>query len=129
MLDKRTLKLLDILNNECQGSGYKVFSFTDLAQELPTHLEMDEFGVRESLFLLSSHEYISVKYEDEKEICLRPLAKGRLVFENRLDQEIEKNKWNKKYLTYSALGAFIGSGFAIALAVILILVFGGWRSA
>jgi hypothetical protein len=125
MLDKRTLKLLDILNNECQGSGYKVFSLVDLALSLPERLKMDEFGVRECLSVLATREYISVKYEDEKEICLRPLSKGRFVFENRIDEEIEKNKWAKKYLIFSALGSFVGSGVAIAIAQLMTLIFGG----
>lgn len=124
MLDKRTLKLLDILNNECQGAGYKVFYINDLKLMLPESLALDENGIRESLSALSEREYISVKYQDDLEVCLCPLPKGRLVFENRLDEEIEKKQSARKYFLFSALGGFLGGFLATILAVGLIILLG-----
>ncbi len=124
MLDKRTLKLLDVLNNECQGAGYRVFYINDLKLMLPENLALDENGIRESLSALSEREYISVKYQDDLEVCLCPLPKGRLVFENRLDEEIEKKQNARKYFLYSALGGFLGGFLATVLAVGLFLLLG-----
>ncbi len=124
MLDKRTLKLLDIINNECVGGGYKVFDLNDLVLSMPEHFSIDCDGVRECLSALREREYISVKYQDEREICLSPLSKGRFVFENRLDDEIEKQTAAKKYFLYSALGACVGGGTITLIAIILFLLLG-----
>ena len=88
MLDKRCLALLNILNSECVNSGYKVVSIEDFVLSMPLSFGIDFDGVRECLYTLSEKEYISVKYQDEKEVCLCPLTKGRLVFENKIEEEL-----------------------------------------
>jgi hypothetical protein len=88
-------------------------------QSLPSHFKAEEDGVRDSLNNLSAREYVIVKYEDEKEFCAIPTAKGRLVFENRIDQEIERLQTAKKYFVYSALGAFLGGIIAFVVATVL----------
>ena len=119
MLDRLSLVLLNIINDECSDSGYKVFSIDDVMQSFPTRFKVEEEGVRESLNNLSAREYVIVKYEDEKEFCAIPTAKGRLVFENRIEQEIERAQTAKKYFVYSALGAFLGGIFAFVIATVL----------
>ena len=80
MLDKRSLALLNIINEECLGTGYKIFCVDELADALPASFGMDSEGIRVCIKTLSEHEYVSVKYEDEREVCLSLLPKGRLVF-------------------------------------------------
>ena len=109
MLDKRSMALLKIINEECVNSGYKIFSVEQLINSLPS-----ELGVDENVFLiciknLFDRQYISVKYQDENEICLVPLAKGRVVFENIIDEEIERNSIKKKYFAFSFCGGIVGS--------------------
>lgn len=109
MLDKRSMALLKIINEECINSGYKIFSVEQLINSLPS-----ELGVDENVFLiciknLFDREYISVKYQDENEICLVPLAKGRLVFENAIEEEIEINSIKKKYFAVAFCGGTFGS--------------------
>lgn len=125
MLDRRTLKLLDVLNNECDGSGYKVFFISDLLLSLPEQYKTDVTGIRDCIDALAAREYISVKYEDENEICLTTLSKGRFAFENRIDEEIEKHDSAVKYYLYSALGAFTGGAAAALVFATLFLLFGG----
>ena len=120
MLDKRSLALLNIINEECLGTGYKIFAVDELAAALPTAFGMDSEVVRVCIKTLSEHEYVSVKYEDEREVCLSLLTKGRLVFENRIDEEVEKSRAEKRYFAYSFFGALIGGGI---LALICALVF------
>lgn len=129
MLDKRTLKLLDILNNECRDSGYKIFSLKELALMMPEYLKADISGIRECIFALSSREYISVKYEDDEEICLCPLPKGRMVFENRIDEEIEKHKSSVKYFIYSAIGALVGAVVGSGMITLILILFKGCANA
>ncbi len=124
MLDRRTLKLLDVINNECAGGGYKVFAISDLVLAMPEHFAIDGEGVRQCVLALREREYISVKYQDETEICLSPLPKGRFVFENRLDQEIEGQIKAKKYFIYSAFGGAVGSGIVTLIALLVFFLLG-----
>ena len=116
MLDDRSYALLKIINGECAGQGYKIFGTRDLALSLPQEYAADTDGVRETLKNLADREYISVKYEDEAEVCLKPLAKGRLAFERRIDEELETSRSEKKYFVWSFLGAVCG-GAAVSLVV------------
>ncbi len=124
MLDKRCLKLLDIINGECLNSGYKVVEISTLIAAMDVSFGMDEEGIRECLEMLSAREYISVKYEDDKEVCLCPTPKGRLVFENRIDDEITEHRSRKYYFLYAFLGSAAG-GAVSALIAVLILALGG----
>ncbi|MBQ3219432.1 MAG: hypothetical protein IJB32_02430 [Clostridia bacterium] len=124
MLDERTLKLLKILNSECQGSGYKVFSFSELQFFMPEKLRIDENEIRESLRLLSNKEYVSVKYEDETEVCLSVLLKGRLIFEKNIDNEIDRARNNKTTFLSAFFGAFFG-GIVVVIVAVLFFLFGG----
>lgn len=125
MLDERTQKLLDLINAECQDSGYKVFSLDELALAMPKRLGVSLDGVRESLIVLFSHEYISIKYEDEKEVCLKPLTKGRLVSENKVQSEIARAKAECRYFMSAFLGGALGGIITAMVIMVLFLVFGG----
>lgn len=122
MLDERTLALLDIINLECQNDGYKVILIDDILLSMPKYFNIDKQEFFECIKLLINHEYISVKYQDEQEICVCPLAKGRLEAENRLDKEIEKSQCEKKYFIYAFLGALTGSVINFVLMFILSMV-------
>lgn len=120
MLDKRCLALLDILNSECLSSGYKVIGIEELVSSMPISFGIDTDGVRECLATLAERDYISVKYQDEVEVCLCPLPKGRLIFENRIDEEIDRARSKRTYYLYSMLGAFTGG---IVAGVIMLAIF------
>lgn len=126
MLDKRCFAVLDVINKECQNSNYKVFSVEELLLSIPAHLGVDNAAFFECINTLCDHEYISVKYQDDLEICLCPLTKGRLVFENKLDEEIEKARLSKKYFIYSFLGSFLGGIIAAIIYLIITLTVGGY---
>lgn len=123
MLDKRTLALLEYINGEC-GGGYKIFSTEELINALPAVFGADAEGVRECVKTLSERDYISVKYQDEKEVCLSPLMKGRLVFENRIDDEIEKVRSERRYFVFSFVGALSGGVLAGLITAVILFIFG-----
>ena len=123
MIDKRCLILLDILNNECE-LGYKVLSVEELALSMPNGYKCTAEGVLHCINALSAKEYISVKYQDEKEVCVCPLPKGRQVFENKIEEEIQKSKDRKCYFLYSMLGAVCGGAVVTAITAIVLLVTG-----
>ena len=120
MLDKRCLSLLNIINAECVGSGYKIFSVQDLISSMPARFGMDADGVNECVKTLADREYISVKYQDESELCACPLTKGRLVFENKIEEQMEKARAEKRYFLYSFLGALFGGILTLVVAVIIL---------
>lgn len=124
MLDDRSYALLKIINGECAGQGYKIFGTEDLARSLPNEYAVNADGVRETLKNLADREYISVKYEDEAEICLKPLAKGRLAFERRIDEELETARSEKKYFLWSFFGSACG-GAVVALVIAAIMLIAG----
>lgn len=119
MLDKRCLSLLNIINRECVGSGYKVFDTEYLLSSMPVKFGLDNQSVLDCVKTLADREYISVKYQDDFEICLCPLNKGRLVFENQIECEIERAHAQKFYFLYSFLGALSGGLSLIILLVVL----------
>lgn len=109
MLDKRCLSLLHYINGQCLNSGYKVFFNDELAAAMPKEFGMDKEGVKQCLKDIADREYISIKYLDDEEACLCPLTKGRLVFENKIDDEIVKARAEKRYFAFALIGAFTGS--------------------
>ena len=125
MLDKRSLALLNVINGECLSSGYKVFSIEELVLSMPAHFGMDGAGIKECLSTLAEREYISVKYEDDFEVCACPLPKGRLVFENRIDEQMERARAEKRYFAYSFLGSFLGGALVMLIACLIFLT--AWR--
>ena len=124
MLDERTFALLDIINFECGSGGYKVFFIKDLISSFPKHLLIDEEQILECIEVLANHQYISVKYQDQNEICLSSLVKGRLESENRLDEKIQALEINKRHFLFSFLGAILGGFCAFLLALIFKLLGG-----
>ena len=96
MLDERTFALLNLINLECENGGYKVFLIKDLLFSMDKY-SFDEFDFLESIESLKNHQYISVKYQDDNEICLAPLIKGRIETEKRLQKQIEQTENEKKY--------------------------------
>ncbi len=124
MLDKRCFALLKIINDECVDSGYKVFSVEDLITSMPNNLGVDKAVIFLCIKSLLEREYISVKYQDDKEICLIPLIKGRLVFEKAIEEEIEKNNISKKYFAFSLVGAILGGIIGGVASSLIYAMFG-----
>ncbi len=124
MLDKRCIALLNAINNECNSSGYKIFSFEQLISFMPSRLSINADGVRESLSYLANHEFISIKYQDEGEVCLRPLVKGRVEIENKSDKERSEGNLKRKLIIFSFLGGLIG-GLLSGLIIFAFKLIGG----
>lgn len=125
MLDKRCLAFLEYIDKACDRGGYKIFAVEELVSAMPAEFGADAEGVEECVLNLSAKEYISVKYMDEAEICLSPLTKGRLVFEQRLDEEIEKSRAEKRYFAFAFLGALSGGALVALFAAVIRLLAGG----
>ncbi len=123
MLDERTFALLNLINLECQNGGYKVFLIKDLLLSMDKY-SFDEYDFLEGVERLKNHQYISVKYQDDTEICLAPLTRGRLESEQRLQKQIETIEREKKDFFYSFLGGLCGGVLANVLTLIIKLAGG-----
>lgn len=123
MLDERTFALLNLINLECENGGYKVFLIKDLIFSMDKY-SFDEFDFLESIERLKNHQYISVKYQDDSEICLAPLIKGRIETEKRLEHQIEQAESQKKYFCFSFLGGLLGGVLVGGIALIIKLAGG-----
>ena len=119
MLDKRCFALLNYFTAECHNTGYKVFETEEILSKMPKEFGMDGEGLKECVYSLCERDYISVKYYDEKEVCLSPLPKGRLVFENRAEEELAEKKAVKRYFAYSFFGGAVGGALAVFLFAII----------
>lgn len=127
MLDKRSFALLDVINNVCLNSGYKVIEFNTLLEHMPKCFGIDKEGIKECIVALSEREYISVKYEDDNEVCLSPLPKGRLVFESKTEEELAEKKNKRKYFCSSLFGALFGGGvITLIFYIISSIILGRW---
>ncbi len=125
MLDKRCFALLEYLNRQCLNTGYKVFSNEELIGVLPAEYGMDIDSLKECLKDLAEREYVSIKFLDDKEVCLCPLTKGRLVFENRLEDEIVKSRAEKRYFLSGAIGALTGGVIGSLIQAVIFFLAGG----
>lgn len=125
MLDFRCSALLDVINAECVGAGYKVIELEELKLSLPEDLGENIESIKEHLNYLATREYINIKYLDDSEVCLTPLTKGRLVTENKIDKKLESIRDKKGCFTYAFLGALTGG--CVWVLILLILFFVGVR--
>ena len=124
MLEYKTKALLDIINIHCQNGGYKVFLIKDLISAMPKAFDVDEEAMLECLENLKNHQYISIKYQDDVEICLKPLIKGKVESEDTINHEIEKMKCQKQYFLASFLGSLAGVSFMTVVICIIVLLGG-----
>lgn len=122
MIDKKSLALLKTIINQTD-SGYKVFSIEELCLNTPKQFNMDANEFNGCIEILVENEYVSVKYQDDNEICLLVLNKGRALFENLSEEKKERIKNNHKYYLSAFAGAFTGSISALLFfGVVLILL-------
>lgn len=114
MIDKRSQKLLRIINKECTEGSYKVIEINDILSSFPKKYKIDYDTLAHSLNYLKQGEYISIKYFDNDVYCLSPLPRGRCFFEQETEQKKDKNKFKKMislltllYVIFSFLTAFL----------------------
>ena len=121
MLDKRCFDLLKFLCAECGDCGYKIFSTQELISAVGGGEKKD---LNKTLQTLIDKDYITVKYQDEREVCLSATKKGRLFEENRIDAELEKMRVERKCFVFAFSGALAG-GLLSGAVMVLITLIGG----
>ena len=123
MLDKISLTLLTIIDEQCALNGYRVFEFDELVKLLPTP-STNLSVIKECLVNLNASGYISIKYQDEFEVCMISLPKGRQLIERERATEQTLAQFKRIHLKNSLLGGFLGGVVASLLSLIIFLIIG-----
>ena len=123
MLDRKTerlLKILIVLTED--GTAYKVLAYADISEKLGTAPET----LKELLTYLNEREYIKIKYNDAKDVCLTVLPKGKLYTESVKKDVKTVSKGRIKFFIATFLGAMaggiVGSGITILVCVLFKLL-------
>ncbi len=119
MLDKRSIKILNIINGECKERDYAVIEKDFIISALKNNLKTNKDALKEYINNLYLKGFINLKYEDDVEICVSLTIKGRALLENDFD----KSEFNKKTLNKVFVFSFLGAIFAnTVFYLVLILI-------
>jgi hypothetical protein len=123
MLDRKSFALLKGIIDNCSGTEYKIFSIQELLDFIPK-VELRDDELTDIINALSMNDFISVKYQDENEICLRPLLKGKTEIENRLDKESVRKRVEYKCFVYSFFGGVVGAVLSAVIYLTISMLWG-----
>ncbi len=122
MLDSKSTSVLIAINSLCKD-GYKVLSLTEILSTLPKELSFSQITLCQTLSELDYKGYISIKYQDDSEVCLSTLPKARLILEQtatEIEQSLKDNRLNFKN---AFLGSLCGGLLSdVIIAVVLLIV-------
>lgn len=117
-MDKRTEKLLKIINELCNEGSYKVVEVSEVLSKLPKKFNLSVEDLQNMVKYLEERDYIDVKFIDDKNMCVSSLPKGRLHFENILSQNKITNAYKKLFICsiiVSGVMSFLGAFLAILI--------------
>lgn len=83
MLDLKTNLILKLFISQCEEGSYKILEKSELISLLPQKYKVDEFELSLIAQNLEKEDYISIKYEDEKVVCLCILSKALTIQETK----------------------------------------------
>ena len=124
MIDKQAFALLKTIYKNA-NFGYKVFDIIELISLVPKEYAFEVEKFNESINTLLANGYISVKYQDDAEICLSILPSGRLVFENFDREKKDNQKIKNRYYLSAFWGSFVGVFTAISVSFALYFLLRG----
>lgn len=117
-MDKITERILKIINTFCHDATYKIIENDDILSKLPKKYKLNVEDLKNIIHYLQERDYINVKFVDDKNMCVSSLPKGRLHFENILNQNKITNSYRRLFLisiTVSGIMSFLGAFLAIIL--------------
>ena len=117
MLDKKTATVLNMLATEV-GYSYKVVKKQQLVGALPKKYALTEDELVAIIAFLKENEYLTVKYQDQKEICLALSVKAESYLSGEQEPSVKAQMskgqtWMLVALTFVA--AFLGALAAVLL--------------
>ncbi len=118
MLDRKSFKVLKVLNSMCEEGTYKVIDYDSLIEKLSSEKKSSKLSVDQILEHLKLGQYIDIKYAENNTYCLSVLPKGRMIIEESVNAaKTQKRSSLMLVLTalFSGIMAFIGAFLAIYL--------------
>lgn len=116
-MDLRTEKFFEIINELCKDGNYKVLEIAEILQMLPKKYHFSYKDLQNMLKYLTEHDFVDVKFVDEKNLCVASLPKGRLHLENQSKESKTADAFRKLFISsviVSGLMSFLG-GFLASL--------------
>lgn len=120
MLEKKSRRLLEYINNECGEGAYKIFEFADIKKDLHSS-RYDADSIAEIVKYLAEHDYIKLKYIDEENMCVTNTPRGRVFHEESRSLRYEES-YRKRTVALVFLSSFLGA-FLGAIAAIIVMRF------
>ncbi len=111
MLEKRVKILLQLIDDKV-GTSYKILTRAELLDMLSQQMDSTVEEMDSAINYLMQKEYITVKYNDSKDICLASTTKARAQLEHSKSniQRANLPKWQFwTMLGIVILGSFVGS--------------------
>lgn len=124
MLDHRTSALLQAVNEQCAGGGYKIFAAEDFSAA--TGEEWSDEQIAASLAYLSDEGLIAVKYSGGGMYCVRPLPLGKGYYDHEEEKVTESELRDRSTFRAAFLGGVLGGvsgGFLGAFLFFLLDLF------
>ena len=117
-MDIKTEKFFEIINDFCKDGNYKVLELEEIQGLLPRKYQFSSKDLQTMLKYLSEHDYIDVKFVDNKNLCVSTLPKGRVEMENQIKEDKTSTTYKRLFIAsivVSGLMSFIGAFVATIL--------------
>lgn len=124
MLEKESEFLLNYIVKEV-GSLYKIIDFDDIILAFPPSYLITLDKLNELIMILKNKDYISVRYNDGKSVCLSCTEKAFLYKSNYDNNVIEKEKSQSSVFGIAFFGALVGSFFGSLILSFILITLGG----
>ena len=107
-IDKQILKYLLSVRH---GDDYEIITLSELKEYLSINSQIEDSVIFAAIEYLADEEYISLKYSDKIQFCLKATIKGKNYFQNG------KNylRLKKHIFIISFCGGFLGAFFFFCL--------------
>lgn len=124
MLDKRTERILDIINNKCEDGAYKVLESQDIIAALDGPAQVDTDSLSDIIDYLCEREYVRCKYSDKGTYCIAPLPRGRMYYEKKEEQQRSRTSY-RRLVVLAFLGSLLGGALGAAVHAFILKMIGG----
>lgn len=118
MLDRKSFKVLKVLNSICEEGTYKVIDYDSLIEKITGDKGSNKLAIDQILEHLKIGQYIDIKYAENSTYCLSVLPKGRMIIEESINSSKTQKRSNLMLaltVVFSGVMAFVGAFLAILL--------------
>lgn len=118
MLDRKSFKVLKVLNSMCEEGTYKVIDYDSLIEQISSGKNTNKLALDQILEHLKIGQYVDIKYAENNTYCLSVLPKGRMIIEESINSSKTQHRSNLMLaltVVFSGIMAFAGAFLAILL--------------